>query len=117
MLIPYKPYLAPLPFNGCHLYAIKSFYRWLRLKQLERGQTFLPCQNLPSCCLKKCTECTPPGVNFIIVFRPSFYAQRSQKHKKLLDLTVFFGLLGSASIKTERKMLVKFTPVCVCLCF
>ena len=32
------------------------------------------------------------------------------KAKKVLELTVFFALLGSASIKAARKMLVKLTP-------
>ena len=50
------------------------------------------------------------GVNFINVFTCSFYACRSQKHKKLLELTVFFALLGSGYIKAVRKMLVKLTP-------
>ena len=52
------------------------------------------------------------GVNFINVFTGSFYACRSQKRKKLLNLTVFFALLGSALVKAARKMLVKLTPVC-----
>ena len=34
----------------------------------------------------------------------------SAKGKKLLNLTVFFTLLGSASVKAVRKMLVKLTP-------
>ena len=46
------------------------------------------------------------GVNFINVFTRSFYAHRSQKCKKLLDLTVFFALLGSEHVKAERKMLL-----------
>ena len=54
--------------------------------------------------------CTP-GVNFINVFTHSFYARRSQKSKKLLELTVFIVLLGSGYIKAARKMLVKLTQV------
>ena len=50
------------------------------------------------------------GVNFINVFTPSFNTSRSQKRKKLLDLTVLFALLGSAIVKDARKMLVKLTP-------
>ena len=50
-----------------------------------------------------------PGVNFINMFTRSFYARRSQKCKKLLDLSVFFALLGSARVKDARKMLVKLT--------
>ena len=51
-----------------------------------------------------------PGVNFINVFTPSFYDCRSQKRKKLLELTAFFVLLGSALVKAARKMLVILTP-------
>ena len=40
-----------------------------------------------------------PWVNFINVFTHSFYTCRSQKLKKLLELTVFFALLGSALVK------------------
>ena len=48
-------------------------------------------------------------VNFINVFTRSFYTCRSWKRKKLLELTVFFALLGSALIKAACKMLVKLT--------
>jgi len=46
---------------------------------------------------------------------PTFYEQlvqtcRSQSAKKTESLTVFFALLGSASIKASSKMLVKSTP-------
>ena len=44
------------------------------------------------------------------MFTHSFYARRSRKRKKQLELTVFFALLGSASEKAARKMLVKLTP-------
>ena len=50
-------------------------------------------------------------VNFINVFTCSFYVRRSQKYKKLLELIVFFELLGFACIKAARKMLVKLAPV------
>ena len=40
----------------------------------------------------------------------SFYAHRSQKRKKVLDLTVFFALLGSLLVKAAHKMLMKLTP-------
>ena len=50
-----------------------------------------------------------PRVNFINVFTSSFYACRSQKRKKLLYLTVFLVLLGSARVKAAHKMLVKLT--------
>ena len=48
-------------------------------------------------------------VNFINVLTHSFYTRRSQKRKKLLELTVFFVLLGSACVKAAHKMLVKLT--------
>ena len=35
---------------------------------------------------------------------------RSQKQKKLHNLTVFFVLLGSVHVKAARKMLMKLTP-------
>ena len=50
------------------------------------------------------------GVNFINVFMCSFYTSRSQKHKKLLDLTVSFAPLGSAHVKGALKMLMKLSP-------
>ena len=49
-------------------------------------------------------------VDFIEVFTHSFYALQSQNHKKLLDLAVFFAILGSAHVKAARSMLVKLTP-------
>ena len=49
------------------------------------------------------------GVNFINVFMGRFYTCRSQTRKKLLELTVFLALLGSASVKAARKMLVKLS--------
>ena len=56
-----------------------------------------------------CGEITS-GVNFINVFTHSFYKCRSKKRKKLLNLTVFVGLLESACIKAASKMLVKLAP-------
>ena len=53
----------------------------------------------------------PPGVNFINMFTYSFCASRSQKRKKLLDLAVFFSLLGSASVKAAHIIMVKLTPL------
>ena len=43
------------------------------------------------------------------LFTSSFYAHRSQKCKKLLNLTVFLALLGSVCVKAACEMLVKFT--------
>ena len=45
-----------------------------------------------------------PGVNFINMFMRSFYYHRPRKRKKLLELTVFFGLLGFASVKVAREI-------------
>ncbi len=39
------------------------------------------------------------SVNFTNIFTLRFYARRSQKRKKTYDLTVFFTLLGSVSVK------------------
>ena len=52
---------------------------------------------------------TRPQVNFIYMFMSSFYACRSQKCKKLIELTLFFAVLGSVHVKAARKMLVKLT--------
>jgi len=51
-----------------------------------------------------------PGVNFTNKFTLSFYAHRSQKCKKTDDLTFFFTLLGSASVKAVSRSLMKLTP-------
>ena len=42
----------------------------------------------------------PRGVNIINVFMCSFYTHRSLKHKKLLDLTVFFCAFGICACKS-----------------
>ena len=54
-----------------------------------------------------------PRVNFINVFTRSFYTPRSQKRKKLHDLTVFFALLGSAGVTAARKMLLTVEMTCL----
>ncbi len=56
------------------------------------------------------TFLTRSGVNFTNIFMLSFYACRSRKRKKTDELTVFFTLLGSASIKAVRRTLMKSTP-------
>jgi len=43
------------------------------------------------------------------MFAQSFYACRSQKRKNSLMPSVFFVLLGSALVKSVRKMLIKLT--------
>ena len=46
-------------------------------------------------------------------FHQHIYAQllrKSRMHKKFLDMTVFFALLASVSVKAARKMLMKLTP-------
>ena len=48
-------------------------------------------------------------VNFTNVLTHSFYAGRSQKCKKLLDLKAFFSLLVSARVKAVHKTLMKLT--------
>ena len=53
--------------------------------------------------MKFCLKKTKLWVHFINVFTRSFYVRRSQKCKKVLDLTVFFALLGSACVKTAHK--------------
>ncbi len=44
-------------------------------------------------------------------FHQHIYARRSQKHKKTDDLTVFFTLMGSASVKDVCRTLMKLIPV------
>ena len=51
-----------------------------------------------------------PGVNFINLFTCSFYTPRPQKCKKLLELPVFFALLGSASVKAACKHVGEIDP-------
>ena len=51
------------------------------------------------------------GVNFINMLTSSFYSSRSQKRKKLLNLTVFFALLEPVHVKAARKILVNLNPV------
>ena len=57
------------------------------------------------------------GVNFINVFMCCFYTCRSQQHKKLLDLTVFFALLGSEGVIAPHKMMMKLTTEAAALSF
>jgi len=50
-------------------------------------------------------------VNFTnIYFSQNFYVQRSQKCKKIVKLSVFFVLLGSANKKAAIKILGKIKP-------
>ena len=51
-----------------------------------------------------------PWVNFINVLMRSFYSRRSQKCKKLLNLTVFFALLGSGRVKAARQHIDEIDP-------
>ena len=52
-----------------------------------------------------------PGVNFTNVLRPAFTHTDPKSAIKLLNLTVFFALLGSARVKAACRTLVKLTPV------
>ncbi len=49
---------------------------------------------------------------FHLRYTYSFYACRSQKRKKIVvdNLTVFFTLLGSASVKAVHRTLMKLSP-------
>ena len=51
-----------------------------------------------------------PGVNFTNVLRAAFTLVDPKTVKMIYNLTVFLMLLGSASIKVERKMLMKLSP-------
>jgi len=56
------------------------------------------------------SENTWLGLNFTNIFTLSFYTRRSQKRKKTDDLTVFYTLLCSASVKAVRRTLMKLNP-------
>ena len=51
-----------------------------------------------------------PGVNFTNILQAAFTRADPKSAIKLLNLTVFFALLGSASVKAARRTLVKLTP-------
>ena len=50
------------------------------------------------------------GVNFTNILRAAFTHADLKSARKLLNLTVFFALLGSGHIKAAHIMLVKLTP-------
>jgi len=52
---------------------------------------------------------TTPGINFTNILFKAFTLKDPKSAKKTDYLTVFFALLGSASVKASRKMLVKLT--------
>jgi len=52
----------------------------------------------------------PTGANFINVLQAGFIRANPESAKKTDDLTVFFVLLGSVSVKAAHKMLVISTP-------
>ena len=52
----------------------------------------------------------PSGVNFTNVLWAAFTCADPKSAKKLLNLTVFFALLGSARVKAAHRTLVKLTP-------
>ncbi len=56
-----------------------------------------------------CLSFTVPWCQCHHHFTRSFYACRSQKHKKDWQLNVFFTLLGSASVKAVRRTLMKLS--------
>ena len=49
------------------------------------------------------------GVNFINVLRAAFMPADTKSAKKTVKSSNFFALLGSASVKAARRMLVKLT--------
>ena len=55
-----------------------------------------------------------PWVNFTNILRAAFTRADPQSAKKLLNLTVFFALLGSGRVKAACRTLVKLTPRCRC---
>ena len=51
-----------------------------------------------------------PGVNFTNVLRAAYTQADPKSAIKLINLTVFFALLGSTRVKATCRMLVKLTP-------
>ena len=52
-----------------------------------------------------------PGVNYINVLLATFTLEDPKSAKQLLDLTVFFALLGSAGVRAAaHRTLVKLIP-------
>jgi len=51
-----------------------------------------------------------PGLNFINVLCTAYMHTDPESVKDTDDLTVFFMLSGSTSVKAAHKMLVKLTP-------
>ena len=52
---------------------------------------------------------TPSG-NFTNVLRAAFMCVDPKSELKLLNLTIFFAILGSARVKAARRTMVKLTP-------
>jgi len=53
----------------------------------------------------------PAGVNFINILHTAFRLVDHKSIKKIDNLTVFFTLLGSASVRAVCRMLMKLSPV------
>ena len=51
-----------------------------------------------------------PGVNLTNILRAAFTCADPKSAIKLLNMTVFFALLGSARVKAARRTLVKLNP-------
>ena len=68
---------------------------------------FLP--NAVHRCLLGLMKSTP-GVNFTNVLRAAFTRADLKSAIKLLNLTVFFAILGSTCVKAPCRTLVKLTP-------
>jgi hypothetical protein len=58
-----------------------------------------------------------PGLIFINVLLTAFTRADPKRYKDTDDLTVFFMLLGSMSVKAANKMLVKLTLGVNCINF
>ncbi len=56
------------------------------------------------------------GLNFINVLHTAFYTRRAQKHKKDRQVFSLFMLLGSTSIKADRKYVGEIEPRCTSVC-
>jgi hypothetical protein len=52
--------------------------------------------------------------HLVSISKISFCTPRSQKRKNTVKSSIFFALLGSASVKAAHRMLIKLTPNVIC---
>ncbi len=87
--------------GSCSTYNID--WSWSQFHQQSYRQLFLIALHIT---LMKPT----PGVNFFNILHTAFALVDPKSVKKIDNLTVFFTLLGSASVKAVRRTLMKLSP-------